>query len=163
MSRIIILFLLTFIYVNAYIISSIRNDIHNSCLRAQGDKTRGLNPDDEEEHNKLFDDELWDMPDFSSNVIKKNVPAKKAEIKSTPTPKSKVPTTSKISSIPTPNSNWRSAINTKSSLPSKSAAPPASIFSPKDEFSFVDLDYDDFERAMFEVEMGGMNPGIFER
>lgn len=106
-----------------------------------------------------WESEDW-FPDFAENIPKKKIPSK-STAKATPQPKqssSNIPPRTTISGIPAPNANWRAASNPiASSLPTYTEPTPAR-FRNVDE-SFVELDYDDFERAMREEEMGGINPG----
>eukprot|EP00607_Mallomonas_marina_P000086 CAMPEP_0182424988 /NCGR_PEP_ID=MMETSP1167-20130531/11316_1 /TAXON_ID=2988 /ORGANISM="Mallomonas Sp, Strain CCMP3275" /LENGTH=156 /DNA_ID=CAMNT_0024605265 /DNA_START=132 /DNA_END=599 /DNA_ORIENTATION=+ len=125
--------------------------------------------DDEENLRRMTSGEDdWEMPDFSDNVPKKK------NLKLPPKPKSpqqnvNKPTSSNTGtalprkrSVPSPNLNWRSALSDTESVSRSVSDTKKKIpqyYSPTD-ISEVDLDYDDFERAMFEVEMGGMNEAI---
>lgn len=58
-----------------------------------------------------------------------------------------------------PNSNWRTAASAlQVSAPSTSTRRSASQTSGDNVFSFLELDYSDFEQAMREEDNGGMNP-----
>lgn len=58
-----------------------------------------------------------------------------------------------------PKSNWRTAASAlQVSAPSTSTRRPASQTSGDNDFSFLELDYSDFEQAMREEDNGGMNP-----
>eukprot|EP01038_Epipyxis_sp_PR26KG_P015524 gene15524-20954_t len=57
-----------------------------------------------------------------------------------------------------PNANWRSAFSDSPRTETR-VNKPAKVSYMDDDFSFMDLDYDDFESAMKEMENGGMNPG----
>lgn len=58
-----------------------------------------------------------------------------------------------------PNSNWRTAASAlQVSTPPTSTRRSASQTSGDNDFSFLELDYSDFEQAMREEDNGGMNP-----
>jgi len=58
-----------------------------------------------------------------------------------------------------PNSNWRSAASAlQVSAPPTPSRRPSSQISDDNDFSFLELDYSDFEQAMREEDNGGMNP-----
>lgn len=137
---------------------------------------------DEEELRRMSSGENdWELPDFSDNLPRKKKPPTKPvapisppksnQIKlppSTPNIKSNQAGTTALprvkSSIPSPNLNWRSALNNNNNAVSRSVEDPSKktkvpVYAEQNDFTFMDLGYDDFERAMFEVEMGGINPG----
>eukprot|EP01041_Mallomonas_annulata_P005626 gene5626-11354_t len=124
---------------------------------------------DEEELRRMSAGEDWDIPEFADNIKKKpkineEIPKAEKPTKSpyaVPKPTSSSTVAPKKPTIPRPNLNWRSALTISSSLAksveaSKKQKPES--FDDIDD-GYVDLDYDDFERAMREVEMGGLNPG----
>jgi hypothetical protein len=104
--------------------------------------------------------------DFSRNL--KRIPkateaAPPAQAKAAPPAQAKAV----VKPVMEPNSNWRTALSNppapagpvqvqRNSGPGASAKPQKA--SSKDDFSFMDLDYDDFEEAMREADNGGMNP-----
>lgn len=103
-----------------------------------------------------WENEDWLLPDFTDNLPKKKIQSK-ASPKATSQSK-QAPVSTRRASIPPPNSNWRAATNQViSSLPTYEDETPTRFRNVEE--SFVELDYDDFERAMREEEMGGINPG----
>ena len=129
-----------------------------------------FNAEDQAELDKIMAGDYWedDMPDFSDNLKKKPRAAPKATDPPVSPPPSSYETNRNImkpnsqssKKVLPPNADWRSA----------ASQPPSAVSVQRkdvvkqpnntpDYFSFVDLDYDDFEKAMREEEMGGMNPG----
>lgn len=121
----------------------------------------------------VFDeDDEAELASIMNDVFSNNVPKKKVGNEPTAskvdenTIKKNQPTVNAVSILPTvipkkapslvsPNSDWRTATNDRYASKSGSRKPVQA--EEDDYFSFTDLDYDDFEEAMREIEMGGMS------
>jgi len=108
--------------------------------------------DEIEDDFNTYMDESWEMPNFEDNTIKKAPMAKNAGAQSSQ---------KKFIRVPAVNLNKKATNELK-------LAPAAPLGAKKklpikvdesDDFAFTDLDYEDFEEAMMEIEMGGLNPG----
>lgn len=143
-----------------------------SCSVLKG--SRMPSPEDLAELDEILRGEReWEnnLPDFSENKPRRKgtPPAASASVR-----KPQVPSPAPISipnPIAAPNSNWRTATSasasaTKAATPSKTTsvsplAPPVKPTAVRNymlDVSIDDLDYEDFEAAMYELENGGLTP-----
>jgi len=116
----------------------------------------------EEEQAELERILAGEQMDFSRNVKKiPKAPTAAQETQAAPPAQAQAV----VKPVMAPNSNWRTALTNPPAAPvqvQRNSGPGASAKPRKapvaaDDFSFMDLDYDDFEQAMREEDNGGMN------
>lgn len=73
-------------------------------------------------------------------------------------PKALIQQNARFKPLQEPNTDWRSSMMkpTKGQSTKVAASKKPPSINPMDQFAFVELDYDDFEAAMMEEEMGGL-------